>query len=140
MIVMQQNTPTPLAQVVGTWQNTAAPYKHRMQIAYRQPFYAVSFDLQTKSCGGSVDGLATYDEAQQMLLLQSPVADGEACHIRIQVLGEQTIVTENSACLYYHGVACNFEGRFEKNAAPLESAKRLCQNDESVNNCQFLYK
>ena len=67
-----------------------------------------------------MDGLATYDEAQQMLLLQSPVADGEACSIRIQVLGEQAIVTENSACLYCHGVACNFEGRFEKMPPHLE--------------------
>ena len=103
-------------QIIGTWHNTAAPYKHTMHIAYSQPFYAVSLDLQTQSCGGAVDGLATYDQAEQTLLLQTPAADEEVCTIRIHIAGGHATITESSACLYHHGVACNFAGRLEKMA------------------------
>ena len=109
-----QTQPQPPMQIIGTWHNTAAPYKHTMHIAYSQPFYAVSLDLQTQSCGGAVDGLATYDQAEQTLLLQTPAADEEVCTIRIHIAGGHATITESSACLYHHGVACNFEGRFEK--------------------------
>ena len=117
---MRQSTPQvqtqalPPSQLIGTWQNTTAPYKHTMHIAYSQPFYAVSLDLQTESCGGAVDGLATYDQAEQTLLLQTPAADEEVCTIRIHVAGGHATIQESSACLYHHGVACNFEGRLEK--------------------------
>ena len=106
--------PQPPTQIIGTWQNTAAPYKHTMHIAYRQPFYAVSLDLQTESCGGAVDGLATYDEAEQTLVLQAPAANEEVCTIRIHIQGGHATIRESSACLYHHGLACNFEGRLEK--------------------------
>ena len=117
---MRQSTPQvqtqaqPPSQLIGTWQNTAAPYKHTMHIAYSRPFYAVSLDLQTESCGGAVDGLATYDEAEQALVLQTPAADEEVCTIRIHIQGEHATILESSACLYHHGVACNFAGRLEK--------------------------
>lgn len=117
---MRQSTPQvqtqaqPPSQFIGTWHNTAAPYKHTMHIAYSQPFYAVSLDLQTQSCGGAVDGLATYDDAEKTLLLQTTAADEEVCTIRIHMQAGQATILESSACLYHHGVACSFEGQLEK--------------------------
>lgn len=114
LVTIRQSVPQPPSPLIGTWQNTAVPYKYTMHIAYSPPFYAVSLDLQTASCGGGMDGLATYDEAKQTLLLQTPAADEEVCTIRIHIQNQQATITESSACLYHHGVACNFEGRFEK--------------------------
>lgn len=85
-----------------------------MHIAYSQTFYAVSLDLQTESCGGAVDGLATYDDAEQTLVLQAPAANEEVCTIHIHIQGERATIRESRACLYHHGLACSFEGRLEK--------------------------
>ena len=85
-----------------------------MQIGYSKPLYTVSLGLHTESCSGSVDGWAHYDETQKALVFTSPAANEDVCTIRIHIQGQHATILESNACLYHHGVACNFEGRLEK--------------------------
>ena len=111
-LLMQPKSPQP--QLIGNWQISTATHKRSMQIGYSKPFYTVSLDLQTESCGGGVDGLAHYDEAQKALIFTAPAANEDVCTIRIHIQSQHANITESNECLYHHGVACNFEGRLEK--------------------------
>ena len=114
LFILAMRQDAPQQQLIGTWQSSTASYMRSMQISYSKPDYTVSLYLQTESCGGSVDGLAHYNETQKELILTSPAANEEVCTIRIHIQSQHATILESSACLYHHGVACNFEGRLEK--------------------------
>ena len=114
LFILAMRQAAPQQQLIGTWQSSTASYMRSMQIGYSKPDYTVSLYLQTESCGGSVDGLAHYDEAEKTLIVTTPAANEDVCTIRIHIQGQHATILESSACLYHHGVACNFEGRLEK--------------------------